>query len=302
MPMWHLIDMKKKVTLLLILCLLIVSIASANENVCDVFVNQKLEAMGIAGSPWEESISYEEERSRAFMDALNHAYEKISNLPLMDGKEVNHIIQSNRAFKERLGQLLMTSPRTFYQADMIGINRCRIEIDLSGKNSLRSTLYLASLRPRSILPKSLVPPRTSVIEIDKDLAPSKYKRIVIDARKSYFEPSLFPTFFDRSGTLIFQEAMIPQAERFSRPAVRFVTNMIEARKDLKEQQIFTAESLIDEMHPRDIIINPTDVSEFAIFCNDITKTPLKEREIVVVFEPNKTKEYGRLKQSEEKKE
>lgn len=291
--------MKNKVLILVALCLMISGAVGANSN---VFVNQKLEVMGIAGSPWETETSYEEERSRAYLDALNHAYEQIINLPLMDKKEVKHIVQSNRAFKERIGFLLMTSPKTFYQTDLNGINRCKIEVDLSGKNSLRSTFYLAAMRPQPMQPVSFLASWSAGIEIDKNAEPSKYKRVVVDARKSYFEPSLFPRFFDRKGMLVFQEAMIPETERFSRPAVRFVTSIEKAREGLAASQIFTADSIIDELHPRDVVINPTDITEFAIFCNDIVKTPLKEREIVIVFEPDNFKEYGKMKKTEEKKE
>jgi hypothetical protein len=291
--------MKNKVLILVALCLMISGAVSAHSN---VFVNQKLEVMGIAGSPWETETSYEEERARAYLDALNHAYEQIINLPLMDKKEVKHIVQSNRAFKERIGFLLLTSPKTFYQTDLNGINRCKIEVDLSGKNSLRSTFYLAAMRPQPMQPVSFLASWSAGIETDKNAEPSKYKRVVVDARKSYFEPSLFPRFFDRKGVLVFQEAMIPETERFSRPAVRFVTTIEKAREGLPDSQIFTADSIIDELHPRDVVINPTDITEFAIFCNDIVKTPLKEREIVIVFKPDNFKEYGKMKKTEEKKE
>lgn len=271
-----------------------------SQSINKVFIEQKLEVMGIAGSPWEEQSSYDEERLRAYTDALNHAYEKIINLPLMDGAEVRHVVQNNRALKRRLGELLLGAKKTFYQTDLTGINRCKVEIDLSGKNSLRSTFYLASLRPSPMQPESFLASWTAGIKIDKVAEPSKYRRMIIDARKSQFAPSLFPRFFAQNGMLIFQEAMVPSIERFSRPAVRFVTSMVEAREGVEERFVYTVESLVDAMHPRDVVINPSEVSEFALFCNDIVRTPLKEREIVIVFDADGAPEYGALKRAEEK--
>lgn len=273
---------------------------ASSQAINQVFIEQRLEAMGIAGSPWEEHSSYDEERLRAYTDALNHAYEKIINLPLMDGVDLRQVVQSNRALKQRLGELLLGAKKTFYQTDLSGINRCKIEIDLSGKNSLRSTFYLASLRPSPMQPESFLASWTAGIKVDKAADPSKYRRVIIDARKSHFSPSLFPRFFAQNGMLIFQEAMIPPAERFSRPVVRFVTSMVEAREGVEERFVYTVESLVDAMHPRDVVINPSEVSEFALFCNDIVRTPQKEREIVIVFDADGVKEYGALKQAEEK--
>lgn len=277
-----------------------VSAALAHETNANIFLNQKLEVYGIAGSPWEETTSYEEERSRAYLDALNHAYEAIIKLPLMDSKDIKDVMLGNRAFKERLCQLLFNSPKTFYQTDSSGINRCRIVISLTGGNSLRSAFYLAAMRPKPMQPTSFLASWSAGIAIDENAEPSKYKRIVIDARKNYFEPSLFPRFFDKSGMLIFQEAMIPESERFSRPAIRFVTTIEEARKDLDNSEVFTAGSLIDELHPRDVVIIPEDVKEFAVFCRDIAKYPSKAREIVIVFDPDNKFNYGNLEKSEKK--
>ena len=291
--------MKNIIKFLLITAILFSSVnLRAHENLNDVFMTQKMEIFGIAGSPWEKNVSYEEERSRAFLDALNHAYEQIIKLPLMDSKEIKDILLGNRAFKERLGQLLFTSPRKFYQTDSSGINRCCIEISLSGKNSLRSTFYLAALRPQPMQPTGFLASWTAGIPVDENAEPSKYKRIIIDARNYYFEPSLFPRFFDKSGMLIFQEAMIPEAARFSRPAIKFVTSMEEARNTLNSEYIFTAASMIDELHPRDVVILPEDIKEFSVFCNDIVKTPLKEREIFIVFDPETKLKYGNLEKTE----
>ena len=274
------------------------SLVHASENTNKIFITQKMEIYGIAGSPWEESTSYEEERSRAYLDALNHAYEAIIHLPLMDGKDIKDIMLGNRAFKERIFKLLFNSPKEFYQTDSSGINRCKIAISLTGGNSLRTAFYLAAMRPQPMQPTSLLASWTAGIAVDEKAEPSKYKRIVIDARKNYFEPSLFPRFFDKNGMLIFQESMIPEAERFSRPAIRFVTTIEEARKDLTSKEVFTASSLIDGLHPRDVIIMPNDVNDFAVFCRDIIKTPAKQREIVIVFDPENKVKYGNLEKSE----
>ena len=284
--------------LLLILCLFQTQILLA-ENLANhkVFLKQKLEVFGLGGTPWEEG-SYEAERGRAWMDAMHHAYEQILSLTIMDGKEVKHILHTNKALKERLGMVLMAAPKTFYQKDVSGLVRCKLEIPISGKLSLRSAFYLAALRPQPMQPTGFLASWSVPIKVDESLEPSPYKRIVIDARKFDFIPSLFPRFFDEQGALLFQESMVPQAERFSRPVVLFSTNMIDARADLNEKEVFTLASKMHELHKSDIIVKNEDLKEFKHFCNDIIHTPKKQREIMIVYNPDKKIKIGAMKKKE----
>ncbi len=265
-----------------------------------VFLQQKLEVFGLAGTPWESESSYDEERSRAWMDALHHAYEKILELPLMEGKQVSHVMQANAALKERLGLVLLSAPKTFFQPDVSGMVRCRVDVPLTGKLSLRSALYLAALRPQPMQPTSFLASWTAGVKIDEKATPPAFSRVIIDARRFYFEPSLFPRFFDASGMLIFQEAMIPQSARFSRPAVRFMTDITAARAGLPEEDTFTAAAHISELYCRDITVEQTDTEIFAAFCHDMIKTPLRQREIVIVYDPERLHKTGRLLKSDKK--
>ncbi len=288
--------------LLLILCLFQTQILLA-ENTANhkIFLDQKLEVFGLGGTPWEEG-SYESERGRAWMDAMHHAYEQILSLTIMDGKEVKHVLHTNKALKERLGMILMSAPKTFYQKDVSGLVRCKLEIPISGKLSLRSAFYLAALRPQPMQPTGFLASWSSNISVDETQEPSPYKRIVIDARKFDFIPALFPRFFDEQGNLLFQEAMIPQAERFSRPVVLFATNMITARANLEEKEVFTLSSTMHELHKSDIIVKNADLNEFKQFCNDIIRTPLKQREIMIVYNPDRIIKKGAMKKTEIKEE
>ena len=284
--------------LLLILCLFHTQILLAqNFDNHKVFLEQKLEVFGIGGTPWEEG-SYEAERGRAWMDAMHHAYEQILSLTIMDGKEVKHILHTNKALKERLGMILMSAPKTFYQKDVSGLVRCKLEIPISGKLSLRSAFYLAALRPQPMQPTGFLASWSAKIDFDEYQEPSPYKRIVIDARKFDFIPALFPRFFDEHGALLFQEAMVPQAERFSRPVVMFCTNMIDARANLEEKEVFTLSSTMHELHKSDIIVKNADLKEFKHFCSDIIRTPKKQREIMIVYNPDKKIKIGEMKKVE----
>ncbi|GAB4281392.1 MAG: hypothetical protein Kow0029_26450 [Candidatus Rifleibacteriota bacterium] len=265
-----------------------------------VFLNQKVEVFGLAGTPWEDSFAFEEERSRAWMDALHHAYEAILNLPLMEGKLVRQALQTNPALKERLGMILLSAPRTFYQPDTAGIVRCKLEVPLSGKLSLRSALYLAALRPQSQQPVSFLASWTSALK-DRQLPEPGFKRLIIDARDYYFEPSLFPRIFDNSGNLLFQEAMIPRPERFSRPAIRFAVEVKRACANLKDDQIMIARASVNELSSCDLTLAEPDATIVAGFCRLITLQPDKEREIVVLFDPEKTAPVGLIERSKTEK-
>ena len=283
---------------LLVACILATSTLFADTaDIHKVYLNQKLEVFGLGGTPWDEG-SYESERGRAWMDAMHHAYDQILNLTVMDGQSVRNVLHYNKALKERLGMVIMSAPKTFYQKEVSGLVRCKLDIPVSGKMSLRSAFYLAALRPRPIQPTGFLASWSQEIPVDESLEPSPYKRIVIDARKFDFIPSLFPRFFDEQGSLLFQEAMIPQAERFSRPVVIFAKDMIEARKGLSDKEVFTLSSAMHQLHKSDIIVKQADMEEFKQFCNDIIRTPLKQREIVIVYNINKKIESGILKKQE----
>lgn len=289
--------------LLIIVCMFSACTLRA-ENFVDpqVFVQQKLEVFGLAGTPWESETSFDEERSRAWMDALHHAYERILDLPLMEGKLVRHVLQTNAALKERLGLVLLSSPKFFFQPDVSGLSRCRIDVPLTGKMSLRSALYLAALRPQPMEPTSFLASWTAGVKVDPAAKVPAIKRVVIDVRRFDFEPSLFPRFFDVSGMLIFQEAMIPQAERFSRPAVRFATDITVARAGLKEEETVTVAAGISELYRRDLAIAHADAELFALLCHDMIENPLRQREIVIVFDPARARKVGKLGRSEKKAE
>jgi len=268
----------------------------------EIFLDQKIEVFGLAGIPWESEYSHDEERSRAWMDALHHAYEKVLSLPLMEGKLVRHVMQANAALKERLGLVLMSAPKYFQQADTSGLIRCRVELPLTGKLSVRSALYLAAMRPQPLQPVSFLASWSAGLHVDEKAPAPDFKRIIIDVRSSLFEPSLFPRFFDQNGMLIFQESMVPSGERFSRPAIRFESDIRKARAELEENYVMTAAAHVNELSVRDIIIEHTDVDVFARFCRELARNPLQEREIVVVFNPGPAKARGRLGKTEAKVE
>lgn len=284
--------------LLLLVCLLNTQVLFA-DNLAnhDVFLNQKLEVFGLGGTPWEEG-SYESERGRAWMDAMHHAYEQILSLTIMDGKEVRHILHTNRALKDRLGMVLMSAPKTFYQKDVSGLVRCKLEIPISGKLSLRSAFYLAALRPQPMQPTGFLASWSAKVDVNESLEPSPYKRIVIDLRKYDYIPALFPRFFAEQGSLLFQESMIPERERFSRPVVIFCKDMITARAGLEEKEVLTLSSTMHELHKSDVIVKNEDLKEFKTFCNDILRTPLKQREIMIVYNPEKKITIGSMKKQE----
>lgn len=288
-------------TLAFIICLFSACSLQADTFVDpQFFLQQKLEVYGLAGTPWESEPSYDEERSRAWMDALHHAYETILELPLMEGKQVKHVLQTNAALKERLGLVLMSAPKTFFQPDLSGLSRCRVEIPMNGKLSLRSALYLAALRPQPMQPVDFLASWSAGLRLSEKPKKPLVTRVVIDVRDFDFEPCLFPRFFDAAGMLIFQEAMIPSPERFSRPVVRFMTDITAAREGVNESESCTIAAYVNELCLRDIAVEHADAQEFAHFCRDLVQNPLQKREIVVVFDPGRDKKAGRLGKSEKK--
>lgn len=265
------------------------------ESVIDhkAFLHQKLEVIGLAGTPWETEFSFDEERSRAWMDAMHHAYESILNLPLMEGKLVRQVLQTNPALKERLGMILLSAEKSFYQADTTGLVRCRLEVPFAGKLSLRSALYLAALRPQSQQPVSFLASWSAVIK-DETLPVPDCKRLVIDVRNCYFEPSVFPRLFDSRGALLFQEAMIPQPERFSRPAIKFAVDVVAARGGLEEGTYEYIGAHTNELASRDVTVEDADAAKAAAFCQQMISRPDRELDIVIVFDPEKKKISGKM--------
>ncbi len=257
------------------------------------FVEQKLTVVGLAGTPWEAETSFDEERSRAWMDAMHHAYESILALPLMEGKLVRQVLQTNPALKDRLGLILLSAEKSFYQADNTGLIRCRLEVPFSGKLSLRSALYLAAMRPQSQQPVSFLASWSAGISKEKLPVP-QCKRLVVDVRNYYFEPSIFPRLFDTNGALLFQEAMIPQPERFSRPAVKFAVDVVEARGGLEEGAYEYVPAHINELSRSDITVPDADAGTVAAFCLQMINHPDRELDVVIVFDPDKKEISGKM--------
>lgn len=290
-------------TLLLLLC--IFSACSLRAEIFtepEIFIDHKLEIFGLAGVPWESEISLDEERARAWMDALHHAYDKVLSLPLMEGKLVRHVLQTNAALKERLGPVLLKAPKTFFQPDASGLIRCRIDVPISGKTSLRSALYLAAMRPQPQLPGSFSPNWSSGIKIDDKAPAPPFKRLVLDVRPFNFEPSLFPRFFDADGMLLFQESMIPSPQRFSRPVVKFFDDISKAREGLPEDEVYTIAAKVNVLALRDVTVEAADVDIFARFGRELLRSPLQERELAIVFDPLKLRKAGKLGLAEKKDE
>lgn len=251
------------------------------------FQRQVVTAWGLAGAPWEKAPSLEEERSRAWMDAMHHAYEAVLALPLMEGATVRGSLVQNPMLRERLGQLLLALPKTFYEPDVTGVIRCRIEVPFAGRDSLRTALYLAALRPSRIEPKSLtgseaVALKTAVDE-PREATGTSPLRLVLDLRRSVFMPSLFPRFFSEDGRLLFQEAMIPAAARFSRPVVRFTTAVEDAATGVGNDRVRYVEAQVTPLGRYDVQVRKADEEMFRRFCRGLVEEPLHEREILIVF-------------------
>lgn len=376
------------------------------------FDRQLVSVWGLAGMPWETETSYEEEKARAWMHALHQGYEAMLDIPLMEGLVVRQALQMNPALKERLGMVLLSAPKTFFEPDLTGLLRCRLEVPFSGPVSLRSALYLAALRPQPMEPHSLLAswavPATSPIPVagpaplasrfqaspaegdpagpdtapltaaasrpgtlrhlyreadsaattpdtrrtdqddrdrDRDAgaaargtseptsaayrdrvtmtggtasagadpaateppadqegalpadlrtartgslplpdrpAGPAVRRLVLDLRRTAFEPSLFPRFFAEDGRLLFQEAQIPGPERFSRPAIRFTRDIGAAEKGLGSTEVMYIAAFLPPLSHRDVKIAAAETSTFLAFCRHLAANPLGGREILIV--------------------
>lgn len=252
------------------------------------FDRQVVTVWGIAGQPWESSTSQEEEKARAWMDAMHHAYAAILEIPLMEGFTVRSAIAANTALKERLGQVLLETDPVFYDPDVTGLVRCRMELPFAGKMSLRTALYLAALRPRPQEPRAFLASWTSLAsatEIAAETASSageSLRRVIIDLRRTGFEPSLFPRFFSETGELLFQEAQIPGPERFSRPIVRFTEQVENVAQGFEEKQVAYIEATLAPTARRDVRITLQDAGLFLAFCKNLVEEPLGGRDIMIV--------------------
>ena len=290
--------------MLLALCFLWVAEAGAVDlpavaTVTVDFGRQIVTTWGIAGQPWEPTTSQEEEKARAWMDAMHHAYAAILDVPLMEGLTVRSAIAGNAALKERLGQVLLETDPVFYDPDMTGLVRCRMELPFAGKMSLRTALYLAALRPRPQEPKAFLASWTSIasateIAADPASAPGDLlRRVIIDLRRTIFEPSLFPRFFSETGELLFQEGLVPGPDRFSRPVVSFTENVEEAAQGFDDGQVAYIEATLAPTARRDVRVHQQEAGLFLAFSRMLIEDPLGARDIMIVH-GNRPAPYGLL--------
>jgi hypothetical protein len=304
--------------LLILACLALLPCAAARAEEGGVtpvidFNRQILTAWGLAGTPWEESVSYEEEKARAWMSALHQAYAAILSVPLMEGALVRQVLLLNPGLKGRLGVVLLTAPKTFYTVDSAGLVRCKLEVPFSGPRSLRSALYLAALRPQPMEPRSFLASWSAPFPEEK-MAPlpsgratdttattdetvgepdredsgaepatgHPLRRLVLDLRRTTFEPSLFPRFFTEEGRLLFQEAQIPSPERFSRPMVRFSERIEDAEAGMEAGKCTFVAAHVPAGSKRDVKIGTAETEVFLHFCRQMIATPLAIREILII--------------------
>lgn len=267
---------------------------ATNADTLIDFNRQRVVVQGLGGMPWEEETSYEQERARAWMDAVHHAYEVILDLPLSAGIKVRNAIQRNPQLKQRLGLVLRATNPVFRQPDISGLVRCDLEIPFYGALSLRSALYLAALSNNPVGPYSI---RTDLEKIqaedgnedeDKeqqgtDPAKATIERIVVDVRSTPFTPSLFPRFFNATRSRVFQEAMIPAPERFSRPVVRFTENVRRAYTGLAEEKVKFIIATAETLQGYDVIIPDHEADEFFKLADRLLKDPMRAGEILIVY-------------------
>lgn len=250
------------------------------------FGRQVLTVWGLGGTPWEAESPYEEEKSRAWMNALHQGYEAMLGVPLMEGSDVRQALQMNPALKARLGMVLLSAPKKFYETDSAGLMRCRLEIPFFGPVSLRSALYLSALRPQPMESLALLASWSTLAtatSLPDEPGGPEVKRLVLDLRQTGFEPSLFPRFFSEEGHLLFQEAQIPGPDRFSRPTIRFTRNIEEVGTDLADSDLRYVAARVPPLSHRDVMISSAEEAAFLAFCRRLTADPQSSREILVVY-------------------
>lgn len=266
------------------------------------FNRQLVTAWGLAGQPWESATSYEEEKSRAWMDSLHHAYEMLLSTAFMEGLEIRQVLRQYPTLRSGLGRVLLTATPRFFEEDVSKLIRCRVEIPFTGPNGLRSALFLAAMRPVALEPRAFI--ATDPVEAsltarlnlgpvsargllatgsEADMTPvGPVVRIVIDLRATFFQPSLFPRFYDEEGHFLFQEGRIPGPERFSRPVVRFSEEIADAEAGLKSEQLTYLAGRLPLTAVRDVVLRHPDQEFFRRFCHRLELDPLWKGEILII--------------------
>jgi len=266
------------------------------------FNRQLVTAWGLAGQPWEAASSYEEEKSRAWMDALHHAYESLLSTPFMEGLEIRQVLRQYPTLRSGLGRVLLSTTPRFFEEDVSKLIRCRVEIPFTGPDGLRAALFLAALRPITLEPRAFVAtePVEASLTARLNLGPVSSRgllasgseremaavgpvvRVVIDLRATFFQPSLFPRFYDDEGHFLYQEGRIPGPERFSRPVVRFSEEIADAENDLKAEQVTYLSGRLPLTSMRDVVLRHPDQEFFRRFCRRLELDPLWKGEILVI--------------------
>lgn len=267
----------------------VVAASPASDPVVD-FSRQRVRVWGLGGQPWEFRPSLEEERARAWMSAVHRGYEEILHIPLMEGYLVRHAIQMNPALKERLGLILLSTQPIFHEADATGLVRCQLDVPFSGATSLRSALYLAALRPEPMEPESFlaswaVSPLLEASALDDAKSEMPYERVALDLRRFPFLPSLFPRFFSEQGRLLFQEAMLPQPVRFSRPMVTYVESAAALWEGVPPEKILTVRAVVPAGKRCDVRIAQPEVENFLRFCRHLVRSPNDAGDIRILYTP-----------------
>ena len=266
------------------------------------FNRQLVTAWGLAGQPWETETSYEEEKSRAWMDALHHAYDSLLATPFMEGLEIRQVLRQYPTLRSKLGRVLLTAVPRFFEEDASKLVRCRIEVPFTGPDGLRSALFLAAVGPVGLEPRAFIATdsfeasltarialgaisaRTRPASATAEDLPSvgPILRLVVDLRATFFQPSLFPRFYDEEGHFLFQEGRIPGPERFSRPVVRFSEEIADAEADLEPQQVAYLAGRLPLTAHRDVVLRHPDHELFQRFCRRLELDPLSKGEILII--------------------
>jgi len=206
-------------------------------------------------------------------------------MPLMANLTVGDAIRLNPALTPRLRRILLAAPRAFYSDDAVGLVRCRLRVPMAGAMSLRSALYLAALTPDRLEPASLLPSPASQTA---DLAiapknPSYFKRVVLDARHLGFMPSLFPRFYSETGKMLFQEGAVFHRQRFTHPAVRYITDIRQATAGLPKDRVLFIRARAVLNSAMDLGVPHSEIEPFLSVVRHLAVNPLDPREIVIVM-------------------
>jgi hypothetical protein len=77
-----------------------------------------------------------------------------------------------------------------------------------------------------------------------------------------------------------------------------MTDITEARKELKESEVYLIEAQVDEMATSDITIKDCDLEILTAFSRLLVQEADENRDIVIVFEPEKQLSAGKLKKTQ----